>query len=223
LFLNWVAVSEHVSTENHCHPLAGPPAGHHPPGRRQRARSSHAQSELPGCSPYLPAKRPRPPGRSPPTATRATHTATFTVYSDPRSKGKPRQPAGPFAGDGGSGTAASQVDEEGKSHEHIGPPMPSPAAGAPRPTIVSPDATICTAQGQRERAHSCRSGVGAGGHNQLRGRAELGALRAAGGPSGGYAESKKPADAPAMTSVLRLAAGRPGQPAPASLRSARGR
>ena len=32
-----------------------------------------------------------------------------------------------------------------------------------------------------------------------------------------------PADEPAMTSVLRLAAGRPGRPAPGSLRSARGR
>jgi hypothetical protein len=71
--------------------------------------------------------------------------------------------------------------------------------------------------------HFRRYGVGASSHNQLRGRAELGALRAAGGPSGGHAESKKLADAPAMTSVFRLAAGRPGRPAPASLRSARGR
>src|SRR5690242_1455660 len=68
-----------------------------------------------------------------------------------------------------------------------------------------------------------RFGVGASGHNQLRGRAELGVLRVAGGPSGGHAENKKPAGAPVMTSVLRLAAGRPGRPAPASLRSARGR
>src|SRR5262249_41528616 len=39
----------------------------------------------------------------------------------------------------------------------------------------------------------------------------------------GHAERQKPADAPAMTGVLRLAAGWPARPAPASLRSARGR